>query len=167
MSESELRADIFRRISDDPAQALILAQQNLEKHPTSMEALLILADLYFLGLGPGREAARPLYEEILRFDSNNLSALTGLALMPRVGAEASIELLKRAALTAGTKLTFMNLGYRQWEYGRYADAGETFRKILRIALDEQNPEFASSVEGIIDRLRRHQPPIHYSYALPD
>ena len=167
MNESSIRARIFDQIARDPAGAFSLAKQNLEQHPESVEALLILADLKFMGVGDSRESARPLFEKVLRVDPDNVSALTGMALMPGLAVEESIVLLKRVTTIRGNALTYMNLGYKQWESGRYSEALGTFERVLDIARGERNQELVSSVRSAIGRIRKRQTPINYSYAVPN
>jgi len=166
MDQATAREEVFTKIAGDPEGALILAKENAEEHANSTEALLILADLYFVGLGPGRESARPLYEKVLDLDPSNPTALTGLALMPGLDVEESIQLLERVTTIVEKPLTLLNLGYKQWEYARYSMAIETFKKVLYLAQEERNRDLSSSVEEAIKRIRNRQPPISYSYVLP-
>jgi tetratricopeptide (TPR) repeat protein len=153
-----LKAEVYKLISSRPDEALHLAEKALQENPTETVTLLLVAELYSAGLGEGQVAAKHLYERVLSKEPDNAVALTGLALQSGISPTESLTFLLRVADMVKTVPAYMNLGYKQWEAGRYDDAHQTFERIHLLARERRNLGLMRAALEAIQELRLRRPP---------
>jgi tetratricopeptide (TPR) repeat protein len=158
---------------EDLEKALCLFERAFERDPTSVDALLWLADVAALGYGPDHVGAVSLYRRAIKLDPKCVDAYVGLGLQyqaPSVtlSLEETIKAFCTAiALDPHRADAYSNLGMALLDKGDTAGARAAFLHTIDLLEGTSYQKRIPAIRRYIEQIDHHEPiktRAHVSYS---
>lgn len=148
---------------NDFEKATRLFEQAVQSDPTSVEAVLWLADMAALGYGPEQAGAVTLYRRALELDPACVDAYIGLGLQYRAPSvtltlEESLQAFRQAAtLDPRRSDASANLGMLLLEEGKRPEALAALRDAIVRMQGTDRARQIPAIQKYIERIERGEP----------